>query len=66
MPNLDHHLLCPMQLRANGVAVNDCPRMYCKDPNEESHAIVAADENGDNVILPFYLRGVTLTFIPSL
>ena len=59
MPDLDHHLLCPMQLRANGVAVNDCPRMYCKNPDQESHAIVAADENGDNVILPFYLRGVT-------
>ena len=51
-----HHLLCPMQLRAHGVAVNDCPRIYCKDPAEDSHAIVATDEYGDEVILSFYLR----------
>jgi len=48
-----------MQLRANGVTVNDCPRMYCKDPTDESHAVVATDEYGDSVVLPFYLRGVT-------
>ena len=53
MPELDHHLLCPMQLRANGVQVNDCPKFYCKKPDEESHAIVASDEYGENVILPF-------------
>ena len=28
MPDMDHHLFCPMQLRANGVKVNDCPRIY--------------------------------------
>ena len=28
MPHLDHHLLCPMQLRAHGVTVNECPRIY--------------------------------------
>ena len=54
MPDLDHHLMCPMQLRANGVTVNDCPKMFCKEPTEESHAIVATDEYGDEVILPFY------------
>ena len=56
MPDMDHHLLCPMQLRANDVTVNDCPKIYCKDPTEESHAIVAKDEYGKhvNVILPFF------------
>ena len=53
MPHLDHHLLCPMQLRANGVDVNDCPRMYCKNPTDESHAVVATDEYGDQVICHF-------------
>ena len=62
MPDLAHHLLCPMQLRANDVTVNDCPKIYCKDPTEESHAIVAKDEYGKHVILPFYLRGVTSYF----
>ena len=41
MPDLDHHLMCSMQLRANGVAVNDCPRM---EPDDKVHAIVATDE----------------------
>ena len=34
MPDLDNHLLCPMQLRANDVTVNDCPKIYCRDPDE--------------------------------
>ena len=28
IPDLEHHLLCPMQCRANDVHINDCPRMY--------------------------------------
>lgn len=62
MPHLDHHLLCSMQLRAHGVDVNDCPRIYCKNPTDESHAVVAKDEYGGEVILPFYLRGATSYF----
>ena len=34
MPDLDHHLLCPMQCRANGVVINECPRMYCREPTQ--------------------------------
>lgn len=59
MPDLDHHLLCPMQYCDNGVTVNEYPRMYCPEPTQESHAIVAMDEYGANGILPFSLRGVT-------
>ena len=33
--------------------------MYCREPTQESHAIVAMDENGASVVLPFFLRGVT-------
>ena len=62
VPDLDHHLLCPMQCRANDVTVNDCPRIHCQNPTEESHSVVATDENGDRVILPFFLRGVTSHF----
>ena len=60
MPDLDHHLLCPMQCCANSVVINECPRMYCREPTQESHAIVAMDDNGASVVLPFFLRGVTL------
>ena len=34
--------------------------MYCREPTQESHAIVAMDENGAIVVLPFFSRGVTL------
>ena len=59
MSELRHHLLCPMQCQENGVNINTCPRIYCNDPNQESHAIVTEYEYGDNVILPFFLNGAT-------
>ena len=62
IPELEHHLLCPMQCRANNVTVNDCPRIHCADPNEESHSIVATDDDDETVVIPFHLRGVTSQF----
>ena len=40
--------------------------MYCREPTQESHAIVAMDENVASVVLHFFLRGVTsyLTSMP--
>ena len=66
MPDLDHHILCPMQCRANDFVINECPRMYCHEPTQEFHAIFVIDENGASVVLPFFLRGVTshLTAMP--
>ena len=34
--------------------------MYFCEPTQESHDIVAMDENGASVVLPFFLRGFTL------
>ena len=59
MPDLGHHLLCPMQVRANGVILNECPRMYCNEPTAEDHAVVALDEDGERIVLPLFLSGVT-------
>ena len=59
MPDLKHHLLFTMQYRADNVQVNDYPGMYYKDPTEESHDIVTQDDNDENVILPFFLSGMT-------
>ena len=60
MPDMDHHLLCPMQCRTNGVKLNKCPRMFCgENVTEEDHAMVAFDEKGERVVLPFFLKGVT-------
>ena len=66
MPDLDNHLLCPVQCRANGAVINECPWMYCCEPTQESHDIVVMDENGASVVLTFFLRGVTshLTVMP--
>ena len=66
IPDLPHHLLCPMQCQAHSVRVNDCPRMYKDALDAESHSIVAADEYGYIIVMPFFLRGVTscLNFEP--
>ena len=48
-----------MQYQAHGVVVDDCPRMYVNNPDAKSHSIVASNEYGDAVVLPFFLRGVT-------
>ena len=58
MPELRRHLLCPMQCRENRVAINEFPRIYCNEPNQESQVIVTEDEYGDNIILPFFLNGL--------
>ena len=60
--SLTHHLFCLNQVRAAGWTVNECPRMYCKDPNEESHSIVCEDKFGEKVIVPLFLKGVTSYF----
>ena len=33
--------------------------MYCENPAEDSHSIVSTNENGERVILPFFLKGTT-------
>ena len=59
IPNLDHHLLCPMQVRMNGHAINECPRFMTAAPDSETHAIIAEDQTCDSIIMPLHLRGVT-------
>ena len=59
MPELGHHLLCPMQVKANGATLNECPHMYCSEPSADDHAVVALDEDGERIILPLFLSGVT-------
>ena len=56
MPDLGHHFMCPMQFRANGIKVNNCPCMLCDDPHEKSHTAVATDY-GEDLVIPFFLSG---------
>ena len=61
IPNLDHHLLCPMQCRVNDIIINDVPRFLMKTPTSDSHSIVAQDINDPStpLVLPLYINGVT-------
>ena len=59
MPELRHHLMCPMQFCANGFTISECPHIYCNEPNQDSHYIFTEDEYGDNFILPVFLNGLT-------
>ena len=43
IPNLDHHLICPMQCRVNDIIISDVPRFLMKTPTQDSHSIVAQD-----------------------
>ena len=65
IPNLDHHLLCPMQCRVNDVTINDCPKFLTKDPTEETHAIIVTDptDQRGSLTLPLTLQGVT-SYLP--
>ena len=69
IPEIDHNLLCPMQLRDNGIKVNDEPKHMLQDADEYHHAIAipASDwDSPDNIpfIIPLLLNGVT-SFFPS-
>ena len=56
---LDHHLLCPMQCRAAGVTINNCPKILTPLPHEYSHFIIAADDFILRTVLPLALQGLT-------
>jgi hypothetical protein len=65
VPHLEHHLICPMQCRINGVMINDLPKFLDPTPSEVSHAILCSPHSFDDdahvqqVVLPLQLRGVT-------
>ena len=51
-----HTLLCPNQLRANGVKVDDCPKQY---DATSTHSIQVADRD---LMIPLTMRGVISGF----
>jgi hypothetical protein len=40
MPQLDHHLLCPMQCCINDVTVNNVPKFLTRFPTNNTHALI--------------------------
>ena len=69
MPQLEHNLLCPMQLRLNDVWVDEAPKFLAEDPTERTHAIEVPIGDDDSLVIPLSLDGVTSyfpTFKPTI
>jgi hypothetical protein len=52
---------CPMQMRVNDVELQECPKFMEAQPNDLSNNLRVA-QNGDELCIPFGLRGVTSYF----
>jgi len=55
---MSHSLLCPNQMRDNGIIVNDCPNIY---DSSSSHSIIIP---GVGIDLPLYMRG-TISYLDT-
>ena len=67
IPGMPNNLLCPMQLRDHGLAVNDEPKYMALNPTDDHHAISFRDQKtprGEPLRIPLELHGVT-SFFPS-
>ena len=62
VPTMDHNLLSPMQMRLNGVTVQECPRFLDTHLNEHSHSIKVPGPDGDVLNIPLRIHGVTSYF----
>jgi hypothetical protein len=65
MPQLDHHLLCPMQCCVNDMTDNNVPKFLTCFPTDNMHALVVPNLDNDLTILsfPLHLQGVT-SYLP--
>jgi hypothetical protein len=61
-PNVQHNLLCPLQLRTNGITVNERPKLFTVDPTDQDHVIIVRSANEDELRIPLQLRGTTSCF----
>ena len=67
IPGMPNNLLCPMQLRDHGLAVNDEPKYMALSPMDDHPAITFRDQKnprGEPLRIPLELHGVT-SFFPS-
>jgi len=56
---MKNSLICPNQLRANGLIVEDCPKHLAPRDKPSSHSIFVPE---DNLTIPLQLKGVTSYF----
>ena len=60
---LDEILLCPNQMRDNGIKVNDEPKYLTSQPTDQHHAItIPASDIHEELVIPLTLTGVTSYF----
>ena len=64
MPQLEHNLLCPMQLRLNDVSVDERPKFLSVDATDERHAVTIARTDDEPLVIPLSLDGVT-SYLPT-
>ncbi len=57
--HISHSLLCPNQLRYNGIIVDDVPRHLAPDPNQATHSIY---DPVTNLRIPLEMKGVISLF----
>jgi len=57
--HMNNSLLCPNQLRAHGMIVDDCPRHLAPADRPSTHSIYSPEEE---FTIPLLLKGVTSFF----
>ena len=65
LDHMDHHLMCPMQCRTNGIKMNETPNYQSKAPDESTHVLQVedpSDEEGGILTITLQLSGVTSYF----
>jgi hypothetical protein len=65
IPSLKRHLLCPNQMRTNGITINDTALIHTppQQRTTQTHSIIAeADETFAEVHIPLELEGQTTSY----
>jgi hypothetical protein len=62
MPQLDYHLICPMQCCVNDVTINNVQKFMTHFSTDNTHAIIVQnpDYESNTLSFPLHLQGVTL------
>lgn len=66
IPSMEHNLLCPMQLRANDIRVNEEPKSMTPIPTDDHHSLQFFSTTTNELILriPLRLAGV-FSYFPT-
>ena len=63
IPDLNHYMLCTIQVCTNSVTVNDCPRLLTDHLTEETHDIIADDEWGGKVFCVYVYLWLIIIYL---